>query len=131
MFSGTGGISYEFASRGTKKIVSVDNNAKSLNFIKKFSEDKKFDISIKRSDVFVYIKKIHTKFDVIFADPPYNFEDTKYLRIINEIFKKNTLKSDGYLILEHSSKKNFYKHPNFNKSKKYGDSIFSFFSNTK
>ena len=109
LFSGTGGISYEFASRGTKKIISVDKNIKSLNFIKKFSEDQKFNISIIRSDVFMYIKKINSKFDIIFADPPYNLDDTKYLTMINEIFKKNCLKSNGYLIIEHSSKKIFNK----------------------
>ena len=127
LFSGSGGISYEFASRGTKKIISVDKNIKSLNFIKKYSEGQKFDITLIRSDVFMYIKKIDTEFDIIFADPPYNFEKAKYLKIISEIFKKNCIKSDGYLIIEHSSKKDFNKNHNFNKSKKYGDSSFSFF----
>ena len=127
LFCGSGGISYEFASRGTKKITSVDSNIRSLNFIKKFSYDQKFEISVIRSDVFTYIKKINTEFDVIFADPPYDYEDIKYVSIINEIFKKNCIKSDGYLIIEHSSRKDFIKHPNFNKSKKYGDSILSFF----
>ena len=92
LFSGTGGISYEFASRGTKKIVTVDKNIKSLNFIKKFCEDQKFNISIIKSDVFTYIKKINTEFDIIFADPPYNLEDIKYLTMINEIFMKNCTK---------------------------------------
>jgi len=127
LFSGSGAISYEFASRGTKKIISVDKNIRSLNFIKKFSEDQNFDISIIRSDVFMYIKKINTEFDIIFADPPYNFENTKYLTIINEIFKKKCISSNGYLILEHSSKKDFIKINNFNKSKKYGCSTLSFF----
>ena len=76
----------------------------------------------------MYIKKINTEFDIIFADPPYNLEDTKYFTMINEIFKKNCLKSDGYLIIEHSSKKVFNKIQYFNKSKKYGDSTFSFFT---
>jgi len=127
LFCGSGGISYEFASRGTKKITSVDNNIRSLSFIKKFSDDQKFDISVIRSNVFTYIKKINTEFDIIFADPPYDYEEIKYLLIINEIFKKNCIKSDGYLIIEHSSKKDFIKHANFNKSKKYGDSVISFF----
>ena len=85
---------------------------------------KRFNISIIKSDVFLYIKKIKTEFDIIFADPPYNLDDTKYLTMINEIFKKNCLKYDGYLIIEHSSKKVFNKIQYFNKSKKYGDSTF-------
>ena len=86
-------------------------------------------MSIIKSDVFRYIKKINTEFDIIFADPPYNFEDDKYLLIINGIFKKNCIKSNGYLIIEHSSKKDLNKTDNFNKSRKYGDSTFSFFKN--
>ena len=42
----------------------------------------------------MYIKKINKEFDIIFADPPYNLEDTKYFTMINEIFKKNCLKSE-------------------------------------
>ena len=41
LFSGTGNISYEFASRGTKNITVVDSNAKHVKFIK--SQSKKFN----------------------------------------------------------------------------------------
>ena len=131
LFSGTGNISYEFASRGTRKIISVDNNLKSLNFIKNFSKEQKFNIKTIKSNIFEYVKNINLKFDIIFADPPYNFEDFKYLTIINEIFKHNTLRSAGYLIVEHSSKKFFNSHNNFYDSRKYGDSKFTFFNKTK
>ena len=37
LFSGTGNISYEFASRGANKIISVDNNFNCIKFIKQTS----------------------------------------------------------------------------------------------
>ena len=90
----------------------------------------KFYNKILNGDCLKELKKIPDKtFDLVFADPPYNLDDTKYLTMINEIFKKNCLKYDGYLIIEHSSKKVFNKIQCFNKSKKYGDSTLSFFTN--
>ncbi len=127
LFCGSGNISYEFASRGSKKITSVDHNTKSLSFIRNFSKDQEFKITTIKSDVFKYLKRINSKFDIIFADPPYDFQDSQYISIINQIFKQNNLKSTGYLILEHSSKKNFNFHSNFYEYRKYGDSKFTFF----
>ena len=131
LFCGSGNISYEFASRGSKKITSVDHNTKSLSFIRNFSKDQEFKITTIKSDVFKYLKRINSKFDIIFADPPYDFQDSQYISIINQIFKQNNLKSTGYLILEHSSKKNFNFHSNFYKSRKYSDSKLTFFKTIK
>ena len=61
LFSGTGNISYEFCSRGAKRVISVESNIKALNFIKKFSVENGFNIETIRSDVFTYLKKIQSK----------------------------------------------------------------------
>ena len=42
LFSGTGNISYEFASRNANKITAVDKNIKCTNFINKMSLDVRF-----------------------------------------------------------------------------------------
>ena len=46
LFSGSGNISYELASRGVKKIISVEKNVKCVKFISNFSKslDIKLDI---------------------------------------------------------------------------------------
>ena len=44
LFSGTGNISYEFASRNVNKITAVDKNIKCTNFINKMSLELDFNI---------------------------------------------------------------------------------------
>ena len=46
LFSGTGNISYEFASRGTRKILCVDINENCVKFIQKTSQNHDFKITI-------------------------------------------------------------------------------------
>jgi len=117
LFSGTGNISYEFESRGAN-VTSIDNNINSIKFLKKESNDLKLDIYAVKSDVFSYIKKTNQSFDIIFADPPYNFSKAEYLNII-----------DGIFLLEHSSQNDFLNHDNFYEMRKYGGCFFSFFKN--
>jgi 16S rRNA G966 N2-methylase RsmD len=78
-------------------------------------------------DVFTYIKNCTTSFDFIFAGPPYalkNIDDIPKL-----IFEKNMLNLEGWFILEHTPRNNYEQHPNFNRSKSYGTTIFSIFTN--
>ena len=42
IYSGSGNISYEFASRGAKKIISVDSNRNCIKFIDKIAKDESF-----------------------------------------------------------------------------------------
>src|SRR5580765_4067437 len=65
LFSGTGSISYEFASRGSKRIVAVENDERCLTFIKKRIEEWKIEvIDLIKSDVFRFLNSAHEKFDV-------------------------------------------------------------------
>lgn len=127
LFSGTGNISYEFSSRGVKYVCAVEINKKSIEFIKNFSKINDFNIEAIKIDVLSFLKLTDKKFDVIFADPPYNIKDEKYYEIINIIFKNKILKKDGLLIIEHSSKTRINQHNFFFENRKYGDSNFSFY----
>ncbi len=57
LFSGTGNISYEFASRGTEHIISVDQNFHCIQFIKKTIAQLQFEKEITpfKSDVFKFL----------------------------------------------------------------------------
>ena len=56
LFAGTGNISYEFSSRGAKKVISIDNNTKCINFIKNFSQKQFLNIETIKSDAYNYLK---------------------------------------------------------------------------
>ncbi|MFM7661051.1 MAG: RsmD family RNA methyltransferase, partial [Bacteroidota bacterium] len=66
-------------------------------------------------------------FDIIFADPPFNYES--YDKIVQLIFERNLLDLNGMLILEHSKKRIFDTEQKFAFHRNYGNVTFSFFKN--
>ena len=129
LFSGTGNISYEFASRGVKNIVCVDKNYHCIKFINTTAHDFNMPLITVRGDVFNYLLNTKKKYDVIFADPPYDFDVDTFSKIPNIVFKNNLLEQDGLLIVEHSKHTNLSHLNHFLYSRIYGGNMFSFFKN--
>ncbi|WP_024739976.1 RsmD family RNA methyltransferase [Tenacibaculum maritimum] len=127
LFSGTGNISFEFASRGSKEIYAVDQHFACIKFIQSIAENLNFDIHTYKSDVYKFLEKTPLKTDVIFADPPYDFEKEEFLKIVNTVFERNLLNNDGLLIVEHSKHTDLSSHPKHSYDKRYGGNVFSFF----
>ncbi len=127
LFSGTGNISYEFASRGTNDITAVDAHYACMGYIKSVATELDFTIETIKSDVYSYLEKVNRKVDVIFADPPYDFELLQFLKISKLVFEKELLHDGGTLIIEHSKHTTLEGSPYFINSRKYGGSVFSFF----
>jgi 16S rRNA (guanine(966)-N(2))-methyltransferase RsmD len=127
LFSGTGSISYEFASRGTKNIVAVEKNFIHTKFIQTTIEKLGFNNNIRliKSNVFRYLKSTKQKFDLIFADPPYDLENIP--EIYDLIFKKELLSDKSLLIIEHPAEIDFSLYKHFLMKKTYGSVNFSFF----
>ena len=131
LFSGTGSISYEFASRGAQEIYAVEMNPLHASFIKRSAAS--FRISgmhVVRHNVFDFLNICRLDFDIVFADPPYEIEglDTIPDRVFNApCVPGGLLREGGVLILEHPGSYSFDNHPRFEKEKKYGNVHFSFF----
>jgi len=129
LFAGTGNISYEFASRGTKQITCVDQNFGCIKFINQTAETFEIPIHTVKSDVFSFLEKASVKADIIFADPPYDFTVEQFAKIPQLVFQKNILLDEGMLIVEHSKHTDLSHIRNFSNQKNYGGSAFSFFKN--
>jgi 16S rRNA (guanine966-N2)-methyltransferase len=127
LFSGTGNISYEFASRGSTPITSVDGDFGCVKFIKQVAEEYDFNIAATKSDVFKFLERNNATFDIIFADPPYALDQGTFEKIILVVFEKNTLNDDGMMVIEHSKYTKLDHMIHFSFKKSYGGSIFSFF----
>ncbi|MCR9227567.1 MAG: RsmD family RNA methyltransferase [Flavobacteriaceae bacterium] len=127
LFSGTGNISFEFASRGSQQITAVDAFQGCVRYISKTAQELEFPIDTIKSDVFKFLGKTPEKFDLIFADPPYDLNTEEFLKIADLVFEKEILWEDGVLIIEHSDQTDLSEHPQFSELRKYGGSIFSFF----
>lgn len=127
LFSGTGNISFEFASREAGNITAVDRNYKCTRFVKQFIREFKLEdtFHIIKSDALQFIENQTKSYDLIFADPP--FDTDIHNELINKVMKGGLLKEDGLFILEHSKHNPIVEHKNFSKSRKYGGVVFSFF----
>ena len=77
-------------------------------------------------DALHYIQKDVGSFDLIFADPPYDFD--KYDVLIEGIKSNNILNNNGDLIVEHGKQTNLERIDGFQKSKTFGHVYFSFFT---
>jgi 16S rRNA (guanine966-N2)-methyltransferase len=128
LFCGLGGISFEFASRGSH-VNSVDANFNCLKFIKSTASDLKLNIQINKADVFKFLQKELKQYDLIFADPPYDL--TNIAQIYELVMEKKLLKENGWLIIEHGPKTNLSALPYFIEHRKYGNVNFSFFNFVK
>ncbi len=125
LFAGIGSISFEFASRGAKRVDSVDIALQSIKYINKIANDLSMPIRAFKYDAFTYLKKPHYKYDIIFADPPYGMEGLDKIPAL--VFEKEILKEHGMLIVEHDKKTDLSNHPNYIKTRPYGKVNFSFF----
>ncbi len=127
LFCGTGNIAYECVSRGSTDVTCVDKFYGCIKFIETTKQALDIDnelIAIKR-DVFKFIKECDTKYDFIFADPPYALPEMN--KIPDLIFEYQLLCENGLFVVEHGTQHSFETHPNFDMTRRYGDSIFSFF----
>lgn len=127
LYSGTGNISYEFASRGTQNIIAVDADHGCVKFIQKTAEELSFPIKAIKADVAKYITTERPPQDVIFADPPYNIDIEELKRIITAIFENKLVAPDGMFIIEHTKHLDLSHLEYFQEARKYGGSVFSFF----
>jgi 16S rRNA (guanine966-N2)-methyltransferase len=126
LFSGTGNISLEMASRGAKTVTSVDGNSKCAGFLRTVSKEMSFhQINTVKSDVFSFLKNVRARFNLIFADPPYDLENLPEIHSL--IFQNKLLSPGGTLIIEHGPKTDLHLLQGFTQHRKYGHVNFSFF----
>lgn len=125
LFSGTGNIAFEFASRGCEDVMVIDQNIHCCNFISKIAGELNYNILVKKMDCLDFLQETKQDFDIIFADPPYHFEYYKEMK--DNILKNNLIRKDGCLIIEHDSSINFGKENV--ELRKYGSVHFSIFAN--
>lgn len=127
LFSGTGNISFEFASRGSDNITSVDQDFGCVKFIKQIAAEYDFNIAAIKSDIFKFIERSNSTYNIIFADPPYALDQKTFDKIVISIFEKNLLEQNGMMVIEHSKYTKLDHLIHFSFKKSYGGSIFSFF----
>ena len=101
LFSGSGAIGLEAASRGARKTVMCEKSKKAINIIKRNIEKTHLE-----KEVILYEgdyenildTKIQEKLDIIYIDPPYK---TNYaIRAVQLLLEKQLLKTDSIVLIE-------------------------------
>ncbi|TXK71089.1 RsmD family RNA methyltransferase [Mesonia sp. HuA40] len=127
LFAGSGNICYEFASRGCTEITAVDKHYNCIKFINETSASLGIQINTIKKDVYTYLKIANQTFDLIFADPPYDFTTDQFEELVQLVFNQQHLKDEGILIIEHPKTTPLSSLANFIDERRYGGSVFSFF----
>ena len=126
LFAGTGGIGIECVSRGAREVTAVEIAHVQQNWIISCCRQLGIrNLSVIRGDVFKFLSACRTKYDLIFADPPYALEELAALPDL--ILQQDILKEDGWLVVEHGKDTNFTDHSRHVETRTYGSVHFSFF----
>jgi 16S rRNA (guanine(966)-N(2))-methyltransferase RsmD len=130
LFSGTGSISYEFASRGAASVHLVDKDPRHISGIKRVIKDLNiFNIRPIHIDARAFLKTCSVKYDIVFADPPYELSWLKELPDL--VIEADVIKEHGFFILEHPRALSFTGHKLFFEHRNYGGVNFSFFKRSQ
>ncbi len=124
LYSGSGILGFESASRGADSITFIENNSAAVEMLirnKSKFEASKFTINKKNVDVF--LDNIKKSYDLIFADPPYDGMD--YDLLMNRCIEK--LSKNGKLIVEMRNSSFVF---NGSIEKKYGDTKILIYKKT-
>ena len=126
LFSGTGSISYEFASRGAASVHLVEKDVRHMYGIKRIVRELEIEnIRTVHIDVKAFLRTCTEKYDIVFADPPY---DLPWLRDLPDLVTgSGVIREDGFFILEHPRHMRFSGHKLFFEHRHYGGVNFSFF----
>ena len=135
LFAGTGGIGIECVSRGAREVTAVEIAHVQQNWIIACCKQLGIrNLSVIRGDVFKFLSACRTKYDLIFADPPYALERIEELpdlilkpSDVNSQHSDSLLKEDGWLVIEHGKDTDFTSHPRHVETRIYGSVHFSFF----
>lgn len=127
LFSGTGAIGLEFASRGCTNITSVDVHANAVGFQEEFTKKINAPIKVVMSDTFRFLKNTTDSYDFIFAGPPYALPNIPELT--DAVFSNARLNKNGWFVIEHNKDVSFEDTTHFLQMRNFGSSLFSIFVN--
>jgi 16S rRNA (guanine(966)-N(2))-methyltransferase RsmD len=126
LFAGTGNIGLECLSRGAASLVSVDLAAKNSQYMQAIKSKLQIEHwQIVKSDAIKFLEHNQSPFQLIFADPPYDYPNIHTL--VQKVIQADWFLSQPSLfVLEHLDRLVFQDKLVFLK-KQYGNTAFTCF----
>jgi 16S rRNA (guanine(966)-N(2))-methyltransferase RsmD len=127
LFGGSGNLGFEAISRGAAHVTFVDASRASVKIIEENAEHLGVtnQVRVICSQVDSFLSRFARPFDLVFADPPYDYPEID--KLIEVVMTGGWLAEGGWLLLEHDKRHNFTDHPNCVFSKPYGRTIVTIF----
>ncbi|MGI9301526.1 MAG: 16S rRNA (guanine(966)-N(2))-methyltransferase RsmD [Gammaproteobacteria bacterium] len=99
LFSGSGALGFEAASRGAAEVILVDRDSRVCEYLKQQSATLgATQIQVVQSDARACLETLNAPFDIVFLDPP--FGDSPLAAICAALAELNLLKPGGKVYLE-------------------------------
>ncbi len=98
MFSGSGAIGLEAASRGAKKTILCEKNKEAISVIKKNIEKTHLDVKLYEIPYEKMLNSLDEKLDIVYIDPPYK-TDLAY-ESVKKLLDLNLLNDESLVIIE-------------------------------
>lgn len=127
LFGGSGNLGFEAISRGAAHATFVDASRASIKIIEENAAHLGVtdQVRVICSQVDSFLSRFARPFDLVFADPPYDYPEMD--KLIEVVLTTGWLAEGGWFLLEHDKRHNFTDHPNCVFSKPYGRTIVTIF----
>jgi 16S rRNA (guanine(966)-N(2))-methyltransferase RsmD len=128
LFSGTGAIGFEAASRGASRVVAVEGTRDVANAIEEAASALRVGkiVSVVAAPVDRALYRIEGPFDIVYLDPPY--ADPIPMTVFRLLLERNLLAPDALVVYEHAAKRILPDIPGFRSVREevYGDVALAF-----
>jgi 16S rRNA (guanine(966)-N(2))-methyltransferase RsmD len=132
LFSGSGIIALEAASRGAAFVEAVESDSLKRKTLLKNVSISTLRINCRFMSVELYVKRAKRNFDLVFLDPPFPYQ-YKW-ELIETIAKSNIVSSESKILI-HRPLEDYQKKPiallEQSASRRYGRSVVDFFTVVK
>ncbi len=130
LFAGSGAFAFEALSRGAASAVAIDESRHNVEAIDRLAQAWGVGLTTIRSDVLGGIKRVTGQvFDVIYADPPYDYE--RYDDLLIAIDRQLNLADGAIAAIEHRRNTQPFTAPlmrlHFDRRAEYGEVWISLF----
>lgn len=134
LFAGSGSVGLEAASRNAREVFFVEKNKRLADILKKnisacCQGNNCYIIAAEIEKALRDLFKKGQKFDIIFADPPYNRNLVSATLTLLNHYKM--IDEDGMIVVQHSIKESFddasTDHIEMTDQRKYGENALTFF----
>lgn len=125
LFAGSGALAFEAISRGAEEALLVEKSQRVADVIRRNAENLGVSdvLRVASGDAMTWLARSNARFDVVFADPPYDYHDFEALPDAALAH----LAEDGILVVEHGKPGQYEDHPALVDQRRYGRTNIAFF----